>query len=1013
MAELKEAVARDSLVVEKFLGRNHAAAVQYLSMLNYEYGITLESWGPKDSRYIPTYEKSDITATLMDISSLLVDLSDYTHVTQCAVGRIGLKLVNTLDEVESLNKTLEKSYTLCVEYLQGINTILQSFHYTEEYNNQDTTSLLLPRFISYGNIRDLKEVSRALQQDSPDGLEKCFHDRVFQSASPSRQVVLLILIKIGILCSSDKCLSSLQPQLNTRLCDPRQRSVQNPLRVYILHVARIKDQSLATLAVHPGIRLMLDNIPSSFWLNVLLCPDSLGRLAIHYAARYGMTAACKAMIERLELVAESSAKDILPIFLIPDQLGETPLSIAISHGHTGVLKLFLHQLGTSNTETDPPGAKIFEGIFFDMVSLAIRSQRTYITEIIIDCESQILTIDSKIHQLLYLASQYGQASIVGRLLKHVSNINEGDQLRGRTPLMVASIYEHMDVVQALLAHPSCDIRVRDHDGWTAVDHAAFKGPPDLVKMLQDHKSWPYSPSLEHAQRIDLPARYSRTLNNASITMGSDKGKQDSSHIFMNLGHFDMDKEPLTLQLDPFRQLVAPMQVPDSSLILEISTVNCDSTRPYLVSFPVLEDLSNDPLYFTAKDPNTAKLLFKVYSSALRKDAHSRKPSLIGSAAVSLRDLRQGLGPSLESLERDHTVSLVSPDAFGNTYAGSLTFTFVLSKPFTFQGPPPTTPKITLRRDGSPLVAGHRGLGENDAHQNRLQLGENTIDSCFAALDLGADILEVLLSPAPRANVFANYFLVCETGTDAPMHTLTYEQFMVPSRIQDNTTRPSKSGLSPRTAYSKIIQRPRSNSEGEPHSDNADLVARLMATFNIKKSGFKGNVGGECIHGPFTTLEQLLVRIDEPVCFDIELKYPMLFEARDFNMDTFAMELNLYLDTVLTIVYKYGGNRPIFFSSFSPELCILLKAKQQVYPVLFLTEAGYIPTRDIRAISFQEAVRFAKKWNLEGVVIRSQSIIPSPTLIELVQADAHIDAFITNRVGEVVRTLGRRPGEPVF
>jgi glycerophosphodiester phosphodiesterase len=118
---------------------------------------------------------------------------------------------------------------------------------------------------------------------------------------------------------------------------------------------------------------------------------------------------------------------------------------------------------------------------------------------------------------------------------------------------------------------------------------------------------------------------------------------------------------------------------------------------------------------------------------------------------------------------------------------------------------------------------------------------------------------------------------------------------------------------------------------------------------------------------------------------------MLFEARDFDMDTIAMELNLYLDTILDIVFKHGKNRPIFFSSFSPELCFVLSNKQQIYPILFLTESGYISTRDIRATSFQEAVRFAKKWNLEGVAIRSQPLVAAPELIDLVKSSGLVCA----------------------
>jgi hypothetical protein len=95
--------------------------------------------------------------------------------------------------------------------------------------------------------------------------------------------------------------------------------------------------------------------------------------------------------------------------------------------------------------------------------------------------------------------------------------------------------------------------------------------------------------------------------------------------------------------------------------------------------------------------------------------------------------------------------------------------------------------------------------------------------------------------------------------------------MVPSMMQDSTTRPpGRSASLLRTADPKIIQRPRSGSEGKPRPDNIDVIARLMSTFNVQQFGFKGNIGGECIHGPFITLQQLLVQIDASVCFDVEL-----------------------------------------------------------------------------------------------------------------------------------------------
>ncbi len=55
---------------------------------------------------------------------------------------------------------------------------------------------------------------------------------------------------------------------------------------------------------------------------------------------------------------------------------------------------------------------------------------------------------------------------------------------------------------------------------------------------------------------------------------------------------------------------------------------------------------------------------------------------------------------------------------------------------------------------------------------------------------------------------------------------------------------------------------------------------------------------------------------------------MLFEAHDWGMDTYAVELNHLTDTVLEKVYRLAGNRTLFFASFSPEICILLSVNNR-------------------------------------------------------------------------------------
>ncbi len=114
------------------------------------------------------------------------------------------------------------------------------------------------------------------------------------------------------------------------------------------------------------------------------------------------------------------------------------------------------------------------------------------------------------------------------------------------------------------------------------------------------------------------------------------------------------------------------------------------------------------------------------------------------------------------------------------------------------------------------------------------------------------------------------------------------------------------------------------------------------------------------------------------------EYPMLWETADWEMDTYSIELNTFLDVILNTVYKLGRSRIVVFSSFSPEMCIALSTKQQDYPVLFLNDAGLFPTGDLRASNVQEAVQFSRMWQLDGVVLASDPLVLYPRLINFVK-----------------------------
>lgn len=153
-------------------------------------------------------------------------------------------------------------------------------------------------------------------------------------------------------------------------------------------------------------------------------------------------------------------------------------------------------------------------------------------------------------------------------------------------------------------------------------------------------------------------------------------------------------------------------------------------------------------------------------------------------------------------------------------------------------------------------------------------------------------------------------------------------------------------------------------------------------------GFKPNTRGDFIQDSFTTLDELLEKLPESIGFNVEVKYPRLHEAAEAGVAPIAIEINIFVDKILEPIFRSekNSNRDIILSSFTPEVCILLATKQRRYPVMFITNAGKPPMTDkeMRASSLQAAVRFAKRWNLTGILFASEALIMCPRLIAYVQ-----------------------------
>jgi hypothetical protein len=92
-------------------------------------------------------------------------------------------------------------------------------------------------------------------------------------------------------------------------------------------------------------------------------------------------------------------------------------------------------------------------------------------------------------------------------------------------------------------------------------------------------------------------------------------------------------------------------------------------------------------------------------------------------------------------------------------------------------------------------------------------------------------------------------------------------------INDIQTARSVSGAPTENIELNRIPRPRSRAHSlDPTTDlrSRSLLERMKLTHEFRVKCFKGNIRREHIHGPFTTLEEMLHTLPEPLGIDIKL-----------------------------------------------------------------------------------------------------------------------------------------------
>lgn len=719
--------------------------------------------------------------------------------------------------------------------------------------------------------------------------------------------------------------------------------------------------------------------------------DSHQRLPLHYAAEYGLEKCTQVLLSYMLDFGFLKPNELLEDPRFVDSDGLTPVHLCIKYKYPVTLNVLLRATNLTNKRTYEVRRTLKpDGLYVNPMSLAIGVPS--IIRILLDAGINVNLQNERGETCIHEAARRGDVESINEFLVQTDlqkpNLQLTEKTYGWTPLFVAAVEGQKEVVAVLAAATPDSLDRVDLSGWTAMEHAVFRGHIALGKLLQPiHPPGPNS-------TFDKPSRpkiFRDALSTESIS--GTRTPEPISKPVKSFGHRYLKDRAMvivTLGSTDTRSIRGPIQL-DRVPIEEAGTTRLDTALSLVVSakcaegdtttfdLPLGDSPTTEPLLFTAVDPTKVQLFFDIVPTYAASGAKK-----LGRAVALLSTIKTKVGSQRASLWGAVTVPII--EAENMSVIGTVEFEFSVVTPFTH-------PQMNIEKESTywkslmtTRVIGHRGLGKNVNQPDRrsLQLGENTVQSFVAAANLGASYVEFDVQiTKDLVPVIYHDFLVSQTGIDAPVHALTLEQFMSTSAADSKAA--SRNSSRDRVSMLQKGQNPhRGRSRSLSSTEVLENLDRMKYTRDFKLKGFKGNQRGHSVQDSFSTLAEVFKKVPQTVGFNIECKYPMLSEAEEEEMDNTAIEINQWVDTVLKCVYDHANGRDIIFSSFHPDVCLLLALKQPTIPCLFLTEAGTTYLCDVRGSSIQEAIRFASRWNLLGIVSACEPFVMCPRLVRVVK-----------------------------
>ncbi|MEW5303053.1 MAG: hypothetical protein WDW38_001369 [Sanguina aurantia] len=315
--------------------------------------------------------------------------------------------------------------------------------------------------------------------------------------------------------------------------------------------------------------------------------------------------------------------------------------------------------------------------------------------------------------------------------------------------------------------------------------------------------------------------------------------------------------------------------------------------------------------------------------------------------------------------------------------------------------------------GPCIVGGHRGNGMNLLDVNGLLRPlqrENTLRSFQEAASMGAAFVEFDVQVTSDGVAVLWHDDEVAFGEDAALPTSKPVSALSLKDMNSLVTRPSShtDALSPAAHIN-----PDTPPTAESTPTDTTQTSLLRRFYNVASGSHLPEPSYRrwlCADDDvIPTLAQVLRLLPPGIGVNIEVKLTNPLPGEPFL--TPAAEIDRLLLPILSDVQQSastcGGSslpRPVMFSSFDPDVCAALRARQARHPVCFLSGCGLYPHQDERRTSVLAALRFAAQVGCAGVVVPAPVALSHAGLVsQAAELGLQVASYgLENSVAENVR-----------